>query len=352
MKYFENAKIKFEELKDKASVKVLAFESSCDETSVAVIENGRKILSNIVSSQIPIHTRFGGVVPEVASRNHITAISNVTSQALKEANLTMDDIDMIAVTYGAGLVGALLVGVNFAKSLAYSYNLPLVAVSHIEGHICANYLTHQELTPSYICLLTSGGHTAIINISNYCERQIIGSTVDDAVGECFDKVARVLDLGYPGGPKIDKLAKEGEANINFVRHNTLANSYNFSFSGIKTAVINYVHNLTQKGEEINKADIACSFQEEVTDELCKKAIRACLEFGQDKLVLAGGVSANSRLKDKMEKLCKQNNIKLYFPELSLCTDNAAMIGSAGYFMMKKGLGLSDLDLTASSTVKI
>ncbi len=351
MSYFEQSKIKFEKLKDKEKVLILAFESSCDETSVAVVENGRKILSNIVATQIPIHTRFGGVVPEVASRNHILAISNVTREALLQAGVDLVDIDAIAVTYGAGLIGALLVGVNFAKSLAYANNLPLIGVSHIEGHIAANYLTYPELVPPYMCLLTSGGHTAILEVEDYNKRNMVGSTIDDAVGECFDKVARVLDLGYPGGPKIDKLARLGKPGITFCK-TPLRGTYNFSFSGMKTAVINYVHNLEQKGIEINKADIACSFQEEVTDELVTKAISATLEKRLDKLVVAGGVSANSRLQEKLKDVCSKNNINLFIPELSLCTDNAAMIGSAAYFMAKKGEGLSETSLTAKSVVKI
>ena len=333
--YIEEAKQKFEMLKGKECVRVLAFESSCDETSVAVVENGRKILSNIVSTQIPIHVRFGGVVPEVASRNHILAISNVTKEALAAAKLEIKDIDLVAVTYGAGLIGALLVGVNFAKALAFENNIPLVAISHIEGHIAANYLTYPHLVPPYMCLLTSGGHTAILKVEDYNQRTLIGSTIDDAVGECFDKVARILGLGYPGGPKIDKLAKEGKSEITFCK-TPLVGTYNFSFSGVKTAVINYVHNKEQKGEEINKADIAASFQEEVCSEL----------------VVAGGVSANSRLKEMLKGECEKQNISLFMPELGLCTDNAAMIGSAAYFMMKKDEGLSDTNLTASSVVKI
>lgn len=349
--YFDEAKKKFEELKNKKCVRVLAFESSCDETSVAVVENGRTILSNVVATQIPIHVRFGGVVPEIASRNHILAISNITREALAEAGAEMEDIDLIAVTYGAGLVGALLVGVNFAKTLAYENNIPLVAVSHIEGHIAANYLTHMDLVPPYMCLLTSGGHTAILKVEDYNKRTLIGSTVDDAVGECFDKVARVLGLGYPGGPKIDKLAREGEKNITFCR-TPLVGTYNFSFSGVKTAVINYAHNLEQKGEEINKANVAASFQEEVCSELVKKATRATKEYNLNNLVVAGGVAANSRLKELLASECEKQNINLFMPRLSLCTDNAAMIGSAAYYMMKKGEGLADVDLTASSVVKI
>ena len=241
-----------QKLKDKKSVKILAIESSCDETSVAVVENGRKVLSNVIATQIDIHTRFGGVVPEVASRNHITAISNVCKQALCDANLTFDDIDAIAVTYGAGLLGALLVGVSFAKGLAYMLNKPLIAVSHIKGHIAANYLTYEDLTPPFVCLLVSGGHTALLNVTDYTKMELIGTTVDDAVGEAFDKVARVIGLGYPGGPKIDNLAKEGKDYISFTHRSIMGGSYNFSFSGIKTAVINYVHTREQKMKNITK----------------------------------------------------------------------------------------------------
>ncbi|MEG1499852.1 MAG: tRNA (adenosine(37)-N6)-threonylcarbamoyltransferase complex transferase subunit TsaD [Clostridia bacterium] len=348
----KNVENKFYELKNKEIIKILAIESSCDETSVAIVENGRKILSNIVSTQIPIHERFGGVVPEVASRNHITAISNVTRAALKESGLGFSDIDAIAVTYGAGLIGALLVGVNFAKSLAYALGLPLVAVSHIEGHIAANYISHKDLTPPFVCLMVSGGHTAILKIDDYVSHSLIGTTVDDAAGEAFDKVARVVGLGYPGGPKVDNLAKEGLPCIVFKQKDSLKNSKNFSFSGIKTAVINYVHNETQKGNQINAADLCASFEDYVANELSRKTIDACCENGQTKLVVAGGVSANSYLKKVLNEETAKNGIELFMPELSLCTDNAAMIASAAYFMAKKGLGLSDYSLTASSSVRL
>ena len=339
-------------LKNKKSVKILAIESSCDETSVAVVENGRNILSNVVATQIDIHTRFGGVVPEVASRNHITAISNVTNQALKEANCTLDDIDAIAVTYGAGLLGALLVGVSFAKGLAYMSKKPLIAVSHIKGHIAANYLTHAELKPPFVCLMVSGGHTAIINVTDYTKIELIGSTVDDAVGEAFDKVARVIGLGYPGGPKIDNMAKQGQENITFTHKNILAGTYNFSFSGIKTAVINYVNSKKQKGEDINVADISASFQKAVVDELTNKTIKALKELKQDKLVVAGGVGANSKLKQTLQQECDKNNINLYSPSLKLCTDNAAMIGSYAYYQLLSDGEVCELDLTAKSTVPL
>lgn len=350
--YYQRAKEKFEMMRTKEIVRILSIESSCDETSVAIIENGRKILSNIIASQIDIHTRFGGVVPEIASRNHVTAISNIYREALEKANISEKEIDAVAVTYGAGLVGALLVGVNFAKSLAFSLDVPLIAVSHIKGHIAANYLTYENLEPPFVCLMVSGGHTAILNIPSYNSHQLIGTTVDDAAGEAFDKVARVVGLGYPGGPKVDKAAKEGQESIKFVSHSPMQNSFNFSFSGLKTAVINYVHKLTQNGEEINVPNICASFQKEVTNELVGKTILACEKLGGKKLVVAGGVSANSKLKETLKTETEKRNIELFMPSLILCTDNAAMIGSAAYYLMKDGLGLSDLSLTASSTVSL
>lgn len=341
-----------EKLRQKSSVKILAIESSCDETSVAVVENGRNLLSNVIATQIEIHKRFGGVVPEVASRNHITAITNVCNEALEKANCTLDDIDAIAVTYGAGLLGALLVGVSFAKGLAYASKKPLIAVNHIRGHIAANYISHKDLKPPFVCLMVSGGHTAILDVKSYNQTELIGTTIDDAVGEAFDKVARVVGLGYPGGPKIDKMAKNGKTNIKFVHKNILANTYNFSFSGIKTAVINYVHNSQQKGEDIVVEDVCASFQTAVVDELATKTIKAVLESGQNKLVVAGGVSANSFLKQRLTEECQKNGIQLYMPELSLCTDNAAMIGACAYYNLQQDNPFADLDLTAKSTLKL
>ena len=352
MSYTKIAKEKFESLRHKKDVIVLSIESSCDETAIAIVKNGREVLANVVSSQIEIHRRFGGVVPEVASRNHILAISNLYEEALKEANLKADDLDAIAVTYGAGLMGALLVGVNFAKGLAYSLNLPLVAVSHVEGHIAANYISHADLKPPFLCLMVSGGHTALLKISNYTKHKLLGSTVDDAVGEGFDKVARVLGLPYPGGPEIDRLAKTGENNIKFIVSNSLAKTLNFSFSGIKTAVINYVHNKTQKNEDFSKADVARSFEECVTDELVAKSIRACKNSGLNKLVVAGGVGANSMLREKLSSLGKENGIEIYYPVLKYCTDNAAMIGSMAYYYILDKIGLAGLDLTAHPNVNL
>lgn len=345
-------KEKFDKLRTKKNVLILSIESSCDETSIAIVKNGREVLSNIIASQIEIHRRFGGVVPEVASRNHITAIDNIFKEALVSANVKKEDIDAIAVTYGAGLIGALLVGVNFAKGLAYSLDIPLIAVSHVYGHIAANYISYKELTPPFVCLMVSGGHTALLKVNDYNKIKLLGTTVDDAVGEAFDKVARVLGLPYPGGPEIDKLAKTGKNNYKFVVSNSLKNTLNFSFSGVKTEVVNLVHNASQKGVEINKADLACSFQECVTDELSFKAIKACKQQESKKLVVAGGVGANSRLKEKLSVACKENNIEFYSPILKYCTDNGAMIGSMAYYLMKDGLGLAELDLTAKPNVDL
>ncbi len=352
MNYLEIAKEKYENLKTKKDVLILAIESSCDETSIALVRNGREVLSNIVSSQIDIHKLYGGVVPEIASRNHIKNITGVLDEALEVAGVSLSDIDAVAVTYGAGLIGALLVGVNFAKTLAYSLKVPLLAISHVHGHIGANYISHLDLEPPFLCLMVSGGHTAIIEVQDYCKFNLVGSTVDDSVGECFDKVARVLGLPYPGGPAIDKLAKEGKNQVKFNYKPPLAGSFNFSFSGLKTAVVNYVHNREQKGEEFCKADIAYSFQELVTDELCSKTMHACKDLGQTKLVIAGGVGANSRLRERLQSECEKNDVKVFMPALKFCTDNAAMIGSIAYYYIKAGIGLADLKLTAKPTVSI
>lgn len=349
--YYENMLKKAEELKNKKDVIILGIESSCDETSVAIVKNGREVLSNVISSQIEIHTRFGGVVPEVASRNHVEAISNVLNESLKQANLKLDDIDAIAVTYGAGLIGALMVGVSFAKSLAYATNKPLIAVNHIKGHMSANYIEHKDLKPPFIGLIVSGGHTAIVKVEDYTTQTLIGSTLDDAIGEAFDKVARVIGLGYPGGPKIDNEAKKGKNSIKFVK-DTLKNSFDSSFSGIKTAVINYVNSLNQKGKEIPIADICCSFQTQAIENLSKKSINACKKFKLNTLCVAGGVSANSFLRQTLTNMAEKENISVYFPPLKLCTDNAAMIASLAYFNLISGIGISDLSLDAVSNIAI
>lgn len=324
----------------------LAIETSCDETSVALVKNGREVLSNIISTQIDIHKKFGGVVPEIASRNHVQNITFVISEALEKANVTLDDVDIIACTYGPGLVGALLVGVSTAKAMAYALKKPLVGVHHIEGHIAANYITNKELEPPYLCLVVSGGHSHLIHVKDYTEFEIIGKTRDDAVGEAFDKVARTVGLGYPGGPKIDKLAKEGKPT--YVLPETHFENLDFSFSGIKTAVINLVH---KEKENLNVNDLCASFEKAVTDVLVDNVLKAVKEIGTNKVAVAGGVSANSYLRERMKEMGAENNFKIYYPELVLCTDNAAMIGSAAYYNYLKGK-VSNYDLNAIPNLKI
>lgn len=335
----------------KKDFKILAIESSCDETSCSVVVDGRVALSNVVSSQIDIHTRFGGVVPEVASRNHITAIDNVVDLALKEANLTLKDIDAIAVTYGAGLIGSLLVGVSYAKALAYATKKPLIAVNHIYGHIAGNYLSNPNLTPPFICLVVSGGHTAIIKVEDYNHHEMIGTTLDDAVGECFDKVARVMGLGYPGGPKVSKMAELGKSEIQFTKPNDTL-GFNFSFSGKKTAVINYIHKLEQAGKEIPVADICYSFEKWVVDELVAKTISACKQYGMKKIVVAGGVSANKRLREELTKQANKNGIECNVPKFEYCTDNAAMIGSAAFYAYRDRIGIADMTLAPNPSLTL
>lgn len=327
----------------------LGIESSCDETAVAVVENGRKILSNVILSQIDIHKLYGGVVPEIASRNHIEAIDVVASQALALARITLNEIDNIGVTYGAGLVGALLVGVSFAKGLAQASKIPLYAVNHIDGHICANYVTHKDLEPPFICLLTSGGHTSVIKVTGYNEYIHICSTVDDAVGEAFDKVARVLGLPYPGGPQIDRLAKSGVAE--YPLPEVLLDNGNFSYSGLKTAVINTVHKLVQNGEEVNKANMAASFTQSALDGLVKRSVQVLEQEKMTKLVVAGGVAANSYLRERVAELSKIG-YTTYMPDVKLCTDNAVMIASRAYFQYAEGLPCADLTLNAEPTLRL
>ena len=323
----------------------LGIETSCDETSVAVIKNGREILSNVVYTQIPIHEKYGGVVPEIASRNHVEAISRVTKLALKEAGIEFKDIDAITPTYGPGLVGALLVGVSYAKALSFAINKPLVGVNHIQGHIAANYLTYSELRPPFICLLISGGNTQIVHVKDYTEFEILGKTRDDAIGEAFDKVARVVGLEYPGGPKVDKLAKEGEANIKLPKTH-FENSLDFSFSGIKTAVININHN----NKDIKKADLCASFEKAVTEVLIENVQKALKQTNAKSLAIAGGVSANSYIRNEILKL-QNENLKIYMPDMKLCTDNAAMIASAGYYNFISGKR-DNLDLNAIPNLKL
>ncbi len=325
---------------------IMGIESSCDETSISIVKNGREVLSNVIDTQISIHEKYGGVVPEIASRNHVEAISNVMKKSLKDANVNLKQIDAIACTYGPGLVGALLVGVSYAKALSYATNKPLVPVNHIAGHISANYITHKKLKPPFLCVMMSGGNTQIINVKDYTEFEVLGRTKDDAIGEAFDKVARVIGLGYPGGPKVDKLAKEGEPNINLPK--THMENLDFSFSGIKTAVINLHH----KEPEINKANLAASFEKAVSEMLITNVEKAVNQTSINKIVLAGGVSANSYIRNEFDKLANKNkNLQIYYPELKLCTDNGAMIASAGYYEFIKGTR-ADLSLNAIPNLKL
>lgn len=322
---------------------VLGIESSCDETAAAVVKDGREVLSDVIYSQADIHARFGGVVPEIASRRHIEKILYVIDQALQDAGVTKDDIDAVSVTYGPGLVGALLVGVSAGKALAMAWDKPLVPVHHIEGHISANYVAFPELEPPFVCLVASGGHSHIVHVTDYTAMQVLGATRDDAAGEAFDKVARVIGLGYPGGPKVDAAAKEGNSKaFAFPRAKT---GDDFSFSGLKTAVINTVHTMEQAGKDIPVADIAASFQEAVVEVLVEHTVRKAREKGASRLCLAGGVAANSALRCEMDRAAKQHGLELFYPPLRYCTDNAVMIASAGYFSLKEGK-TAGLDLNA------
>ena len=328
---------------------ILGIETSCDETAASVTENGRKVLSNVVYSQIPLHTIYGGVVPEIASRKHIDKIIHVIDRALKEANIEKEQLDAVAVTYNPGLVGALLVGVSVAKAFAYSVKKPLVPVNHIQGHIAANYIAYPELEPPFVSLVASGGHSHILHIKDYRSFDVIGATTDDAAGEAFDKAARVLGLGYPGGPKLNALAKEG--NPEAIRFPRPHNGYDFSFSGLKTAVINYVHTAEQKGEEINKADVAASFQQAVCDVLVNNTVAAAKELGVDKIAIAGGVAANTLLREQMEREGKKAGLQFYCPPIDLCTDNAAMIASEGLVQYRLG-NFADMSLNAKASIPL
>lgn len=339
-------------MSEKDDVLILAIESSCDETAAAVVKNGREVLSNVINTQIAIHTEYGGVVPEIASRKHIENINPVIKKALEDAGVTLDDIDAIGVTYGPGLVGALLVGVAEAKAIAFAKNKPLVGVHHIEGHISANYVENKELEPPFVALVVSGGHTHLVKVNDYGEYEIVGRTRDDAAGEAFDKVARAIGLGYPGGPKIDKLAKEGNPDaIEFPRAHVDDAPYDFSFSGIKSAVLNYINSANMQGKEINHADVAASFQKAVVDALVSRAVRLAKECGMDKLAIAGGVASNSALRAAIQEACAKNNIGFYSPSPILCTDNAAMIGAAAYYEYIKGVR-HGYDLNAVPNLKL
>lgn len=317
-------------------MKVLAVESSCDETSVAVVENGREVYSNVIASQIDTHKKFGGVVPEIASRQHVEAINTVLKEGLDQAGVKLSDIDIIAATKGPGLIGALLVGLSAGKALALATGKPFVGVNHIVGHVCANYISFKDLEPPFIGLIISGGHTYLIEVKDYVDFTLHGRTVDDAVGEAFDKVARSLGLSYPGGPVVDALAKKGKESIEFPRVMIKEDNYNFSFSGLKTAVLNYLNSTRLRGEEIVAEDVCKSFQEAVVDVLLEKSFRLAKEKNMDKIVLCGGVSANSRIREAFEERGSKENIKIFYPELKLCTDNAAMIASAAYYEYRAG----------------
>lgn len=333
-------------------VLILAIESSCDETAAAVIKNGREVLSNIISSQIEIHKIYGGVVPEIASRKHIEKINQVIEEALAEAKVSLEEIDAIGVTYGPGLVGALLVGVAEAKAISYATKKPLVGVHHIEGHVSANYIENKDLEPPFMSLIVSGGHTHLVIVRDYGKYEIVGRTRDDAAGEAFDKVARAIGLGYPGGPKIDKLAKQGHPNaITFPRANIEGAPYDFSFSGIKSAVLNYINSCEMKQIPINTADIAASFQSAVIDVLVHKAILAVKDYNMKNLAIAGGVASNTSLREALKEACKKEGISFYHPSPIYCTDNAAMIGVAAYYEFIKGTR-HDLTLNAVPNLKI
>lgn len=339
-------------MEDKKDILILGIESSCDETAAAVVKNGRDVLSNIISSQIAIHTQYGGVVPEIASRKHVENINGVIERALAQADVTLDDIDAVAVTYGPGLIGALLVGVAEAKAIAYAKSKPLVGVHHIEGHVCANYIQNKDLEPPFLCMIVSGGHTHLVKVSDYGKYEIIGRTRDDAAGEAFDKVARAIGLGYPGGPKVDKLSKEGNDHaIDFPKAKVEGAPYDFSFSGVKSAVLNYINMHEMKGEKINAADVAASFQRSVVEAIVDRTVHAAKEFGLKKVALAGGVASNSCLRQTMKEECEKNGLGIYYPSPILCTDNAAMIACAGYYEYINGTR-HGLDLNAVANLKI
>lgn len=333
-------------------VLILAIESSCDETAAAVVKNGRTVLSNVIDSQIAVHTLYGGVVPEIASRKHMEKINQVIEEALRQADVTLNDITAISVTYGPGLVGALLVGVSAAKAIAFASGLPLVGVHHIEGHICANYIDHPELEPPFHCLVVSGGHTHLVRVADYGCYEVLGRTRDDAAGEAFDKVARAIGLGYPGGPKIDKLSNEGNPEaIAFPRAKMEDSVYDFSFSGLKSSVLNYLNSCEMKGETISHADVAASFQKAVIDVLVDHSMEALKDINEKRFALAGGVASNRHLRTAMENACEERGIKLYCPAPVYCTDNAAMIGAAGYYEYIKGTR-HGYDLNAVPNLKL
>ena len=339
-------------MNDREDVLILAIESSCDETAAAVVKNGREVLSNVISSQIDLHTLYGGVVPEIASRKHIEKINQVIEEALSQAGVTLEEITAIGVTYGPGLVGALLVGVAEAKAIAYAAGKPLVGVHHIEGHVSANFIEHPDLEPPFVCLIVSGGHTHLVIMKDYGEFEIIGRTRDDAAGEAFDKVARAVGLGYPGGPKVDKTAKEGNKHaVEFPRAKVEGAPYDFSFSGLKSAVLNYINHAKMTGQEIHVPDLVASFQNAVVDALVSRTVAAAKEYGYDKVAIAGGVASNSALRAEMKKACRKAHLSFYHPSPIFCTDNAAMIGVAAYYEYQKG-ARAGWDLNAVPNLKL
>lgn len=339
-------------MNDREDVLILAIESSCDETAAAVVKNGREVLSNVISSQIDLHTLYGGVVPEIASRKHIEKINQVIEEAISQAGVTLEEITAIGVTYGPGLVGALLVGVAEAKAIAYAAGKPLVGVHHIEGHVSANFIEHPDLEPPFVCLIVSGGHTHLVIVKDYGEFEIIGRTRDDAAGEAFDKVARAVGLGYPGGPKVDKTAKEGNKHaVEFPRAKVEGAPYDFSFSGLKSAVLNYINHAKMTGQEIHVPDLVASFQNAVVDALVSRTVAAAKEYGYDKVAIAGGVASNSALRAEMKKACRKAHLSFYHPSPIFCTDNAAMIGVAAYYEYQKG-ARAGWDLNAVPNLKL
>ena len=351
MTYTESVQAQAAALRGKEHVRILSLETSCDETAASIVEDGRTIVSNVVFSQIDLHALYGGVVPEIASRAHVEACDRVVDQALKEAGMSLQDVDALAVTYGPGLVGALLTGVSCMKGLSYAANKPLVQVNHIEGHVSANYLTHPELKPPFVCLVVSGGHSHLVRVTDYGCYELLGQTTDDAAGEAFDKAARVLALPYPGGPRIDKLAEEGDPHYMPLPRPNTPGRYDYSFSGMKTAFLNAANKLEMKGETLPKADMAASFRYAVVSALVEKAILAAKETGAPALAMAGGVSANSLLRRMMQEACDKEGIPLYMPRLSLCTDNAAMIASAAYYRLMKG-EIAPLTLNAMPALRL
>ena len=351
MSYEQRARDAAERLRAAGHATILAIESSCDETAAAIVKDGREVIASVISSQIPLHAMYGGVVPEIASRKHVESVDPVVDECLLKAGMGLDEVDAIAVTYGPGLVGALLIGVSAAKALAYAADKPLIPVNHIEGHVSANYIAHPELEPPFVCLVASGGHSHIVRVEDYGVYTLLGQTMDDAAGEAFDKAARVLGLPYPGGPLLDKLSREGNPNALQLPHVRTPGRYDYSFSGLKTALINAVHKLRQNGQEVPAADIAASFQHAAVELLSEKAVLAARETGSPVLALAGGVASNSGLRNTMNDKCQKNGIRLMMPPPILCTDNAAMIGSAGFYRLMRG-EVAGLDLNATPSLRL